>query len=177
MADVLNLVPADTCTELTWLPKADSRKVIITKIFEFAKVTEPLNYRYNIILMVDEAYRTKEIDLGVRMREALPNAFFFSLTGTHKEPHILDDSLHGHADTAHAHGIFNPVDGRLVIIADAAYCPIYFLDDADLLIIAKGIGRQSIEALFFITKSEGITTSVAANLPQSKSVHRVRIIS
>ena len=82
MADVPNLVPADTCTELTRLLKADSRKVIITKIFEFAKVTEPLNYRDNIILMVDEAHRTQEGDLGVRMREALPNAFFFGLTGT-----------------------------------------------------------------------------------------------
>ena len=82
MADVPNLVPADTCAELTRLLKADSRKVIITKIFEFAKVTEPLNYRDNIILMVDEAHRTQEGDLGVRMREALPNAFFFGLTGT-----------------------------------------------------------------------------------------------
>lgn len=82
MADVPNLVPADTCAELTRLLKADSRMVIITKIFEFAKVTEPLNYRDNIILMVDEAHRTQEGDLGVRMREALPNAFFFGLTGT-----------------------------------------------------------------------------------------------
>ena len=82
MADVPNLVPADTCAELTKLLKADSRKVIITKIFEFAKVTEPLNYRDNIILMVDEAHRTQEGDLGVRMREALPNAFFLGLTGT-----------------------------------------------------------------------------------------------
>lgn len=82
MADVPNLVPADTCADLTKLLKADSRKVIITKIFEFAKVTEPLNYRDNIILMVDEAHRTQEGDLGVRMREALPNAFFFGLTGT-----------------------------------------------------------------------------------------------
>lgn len=82
MADVPNLVPADTCADLTRLLKADSRKVIITKIFEFAKVTEPLNYRDNIILMVDEAHRTQEGDLGVRMREALPNAFFFGLTGT-----------------------------------------------------------------------------------------------
>lgn len=82
MADVPNLVPADTCAELTHLLKADTRKVIITKIFEFAKVTEPLNYRDNIILMVDEAHRTQEGDLGVRMRDALPNAFFFGLTGT-----------------------------------------------------------------------------------------------
>ena len=82
MADVPNLVPADTNAELIRLLKADSRKVIITKIFEFAQITEAINYRDNIILMVDEAHRTQEGDLGARMRMALPNAFFFGLTGT-----------------------------------------------------------------------------------------------
>ncbi len=38
--------------------------------------------RPNIIVMVDEAHRTQEGDLGRRMREALPNAFLFGLTGT-----------------------------------------------------------------------------------------------
>ena len=80
MADVPNLVPADTNAELMRLLKADTRKVIITKIFEFAKITEPINFRDNIIVMVDEAHRTQEGDLGSRMRMALPNAFFFGLT-------------------------------------------------------------------------------------------------
>ena len=82
MADVPNLVPADTNAELTHLLKADTRKVIITKIFEFAKITDAINFRDNIIVMVDEAHRTQEGDLGARMRMALPNAFFFGLTGT-----------------------------------------------------------------------------------------------
>jgi type I restriction enzyme, R subunit len=34
------------------------------------------------IVMVDEAHRTQEGDLGEKMRMALPNAFFFGLTGT-----------------------------------------------------------------------------------------------
>ncbi|MCU0772317.1 MAG: DUF559 domain-containing protein [Verrucomicrobia bacterium] len=38
--------------------------------------------RSNIIVMVDEAHRTQEGDLGRRMREALPHAFLFGLTGT-----------------------------------------------------------------------------------------------
>jgi type I restriction enzyme, R subunit len=41
-----------------------------------------LNDRCNIIVMVDEAHRTQEGDLGRKMREALPNAFLFGLTGT-----------------------------------------------------------------------------------------------
>ncbi len=41
-----------------------------------------MNARDNIILMVDEAHRTQEGNLGEKMRLALPNAFFFGLTGT-----------------------------------------------------------------------------------------------
>ncbi|MBJ7391883.1 MAG: DEAD/DEAH box helicase family protein, partial [Chthoniobacterales bacterium] len=41
-----------------------------------------VNDRKNIIVMVDEAHRTQEGDLGRKMREALPNAFLFGLTGT-----------------------------------------------------------------------------------------------
>jgi len=50
---------------------------------EFTSVeTGLLNDRDNIITMVDEAHRTQEGDLGRKMREALPNAFLFGLTGT-----------------------------------------------------------------------------------------------
>jgi len=41
-----------------------------------------LSTRHNIVVMVDEAHRTQEGDLGRRMRAALPNAFLFGLTGT-----------------------------------------------------------------------------------------------
>ena len=41
-----------------------------------------LNLRDNIIVLVDEAHRTQEGDLGRQMRAALPNAFLFGLTGT-----------------------------------------------------------------------------------------------
>ena len=82
MADVPNLESVPSCDELEKKLKADVRKVLITTIFKFEKVTHALNYRDNIILMVDEAHRTQEGDLGAKMRIALPNAFFFGLTGT-----------------------------------------------------------------------------------------------
>ena len=41
-----------------------------------------LNDRGNIVVLVDEAHRTLEGDLGIKMRTALPNAFLFCLTGT-----------------------------------------------------------------------------------------------
>ena len=58
------------------------RKILITTIFKFGEVDGCLNERDNIILMVDEAHRTQEGNLGEKMRTALPNAFFFGLTGT-----------------------------------------------------------------------------------------------
>lgn len=58
------------------------RKILITTIFRFGDVEKCLNNSSNIILMVDEAHRTQEGNLGEKMRTALPNAFFFGLTGT-----------------------------------------------------------------------------------------------
>lgn len=81
-ADVKNMVPANSKAELQELLRAGARKVIITTIHKFADITEPLDERGNIILMVDEAHRTQEGDFGRSMRTALPNAFLFGLTGT-----------------------------------------------------------------------------------------------
>ncbi|MGE3517519.1 MAG: type I restriction endonuclease subunit R [Vicinamibacterales bacterium] len=81
-ADTPNLVKGDSRAELHRLMKQDSRKIIITTIFKFAEAGGVLNDRSNIIVMVDEAHRTQEGDLGRKMREALPNAFLFGLTGT-----------------------------------------------------------------------------------------------
>jgi type I restriction enzyme R subunit len=58
------------------------RKILITTIFKFGEVEGELNARDNIILMVDEAHRTQEGIWAKKMRKALPNAFFFGLTGT-----------------------------------------------------------------------------------------------
>ena len=81
-SDIPNLEPADTRDKLEQLLKQDTRKIIITTIFKFGEVTGCLNSRRNIIALVDEAHRTQEGDLGRKMREALPNAFLFGLTGT-----------------------------------------------------------------------------------------------
>ena len=56
--------------------------MLITTIHKFGEAGGKLNERSNIIVMVDEAHRTQEGDLGRKMREALPNAFLFGLTGT-----------------------------------------------------------------------------------------------
>jgi type I restriction enzyme R subunit len=81
-ADMPNLVRADSRKELQDLLAKDVRKVVITTIHKFAEAEGILNDRSNIIVMVDEAHRTQEGDLGRKMRDALPNAFLFGLTGT-----------------------------------------------------------------------------------------------
>ncbi len=81
-ADTPNMIGASTRRELQNLLEADTRKIIITTIYRFGEAEGCLNKRSNIIVMVDEAHRTQEGDLGRKMREALPNAFLFGLTGT-----------------------------------------------------------------------------------------------
>ncbi|MBN1934156.1 MAG: HsdR family type I site-specific deoxyribonuclease [Anaerolineae bacterium] len=86
-SDIPNLVKAESREELERLLQQDIRKIIITTIFKFGDVGADghpplLNERANLIVMVDEAHRTQEGDLGLKMRAALPNAFLFGLTGT-----------------------------------------------------------------------------------------------
>jgi len=80
--EIPNVVSTDKRSELHDLLSKDTRKIIITTIFKFAEAGGVLNDRENIIALVDEAHRTQEGDLGRKMRDALPNAFLFGLTGT-----------------------------------------------------------------------------------------------
>ena len=77
-----NVMPTEDIDTLNKYMANDSRYIIITTIFKFKDAQANINQRENIIVMVDEAHRTQEGDLSQRMRLALPNAFFFGLTGT-----------------------------------------------------------------------------------------------
>lgn len=81
-ADIPNMIGVGARQELKNLLAQDIRKIIITTIHKFGEADDMLNERSNIIVMVDEAHRTQEGDLGRKMRSALPNAFLFGLTGT-----------------------------------------------------------------------------------------------
>ena len=81
-SDVPGLVSTDSRAELVELLSVGARKIIITTIHKFGEAPGVLDARDNIIVMVDEAHRTQEGDYGRKMREALPNAFLFGLTGT-----------------------------------------------------------------------------------------------
>ncbi|MEA1052900.1 type I restriction endonuclease [Lamprobacter modestohalophilus] len=62
----------------------DPQETALAAIDDTASASDSpvLNDRDNIIALVDEAHRTQEGDLGMKMRAALPNAFLFGLTGT-----------------------------------------------------------------------------------------------
>lgn len=75
------LTVAGTKAELSKALKDDRRGIVVTTIFRFEDAGV-LNDRDNIVVMVDEAHRTQEGQLGDLMRTALPNARFFGLTGT-----------------------------------------------------------------------------------------------
>ncbi len=81
-AEIPNIVTTDNIKELHDYLETDTRKIIITMIHKFKDAYENMSKRENIIVMVDEAHRTQEGDLGRKMRSALPNAFLFGLTGT-----------------------------------------------------------------------------------------------
>jgi type I restriction enzyme R subunit len=81
-ADVPNLISTDSISVLHDLLEKDTRKIIITMIQKFREAYPNMNTRDNIVMLVDEAHRTQEGDLGLKMRAALPNAFLFGLTGT-----------------------------------------------------------------------------------------------
>lgn len=81
-ADVPNVESTDNIKELQNLLERDTRKIIISMIHKFRDARPNMNTRDNIIVLVDEAHRTQEGDLGRQMRAALPNAFLFGLTGT-----------------------------------------------------------------------------------------------
>lgn len=80
-AGLPRVTTADTKADLQRILREDQRGIVLTTIFRFEDAGL-LNERDNIIVMVDEAHRTQEGNLGSDMRAALPNARFFGLTGT-----------------------------------------------------------------------------------------------
>jgi type I restriction enzyme R subunit len=81
-ADIPNVETTDSISVLQTMLERDTRKIIISMIHKFRDAKPNMNTRDNIIVLVDEAHRTQEGDLGRQMRAALPNAFLFGLTGT-----------------------------------------------------------------------------------------------
>mgnify|MGYP000847437256 CR=1 FL=1 len=80
--DIPNMEQVEDKDHLQRLLAAGTRKVLVTTIQKFADFDGVVDRRDNIIMLVDEAHRTQDGDLGLKMRTALPNAYLFGLTGT-----------------------------------------------------------------------------------------------
>nr|QNO50961.1 hypothetical protein BBGANOMO_00035 [Methanosarcinales archaeon ANME-1 ERB6] len=77
-----NVVRAESKEHLRELLASDYRGLIITIIHKFEGMPKHVNERNNIVILIDEAHRSQEGDLGNYMHGALPNAFYFGFTGT-----------------------------------------------------------------------------------------------
>jgi len=77
-----NIIIAKNKKHLRELLASDYRGLIVTLIHKFHGMPKHINKRKNIIVLIDEAHRSQEGDLGIYMRSALPNAYYFGFTGT-----------------------------------------------------------------------------------------------
>ncbi|MGC8979626.1 type I restriction endonuclease subunit R [Caldisericum sp.] len=77
-----NIKRAESKDHLKKLLEEDYRGLIITTIHKFEGMPKNINTRENIIVLIDEAHRSQEGDLGNYMRGSLPNAYYFGFTGT-----------------------------------------------------------------------------------------------
>lgn len=80
-AGMPTLEAPSTAADLRRILAEDRRGIIFTTVHKF-KNAGVLNTRENIIVLVDEAHRTQEGQLGKFLRAAFPNARFFGFTGT-----------------------------------------------------------------------------------------------
>nr|WP_176704686.1 HsdR family type I site-specific deoxyribonuclease [Arthrobacter sp.]AXV46305.1 Type I restriction enzyme R protein, HsdR family type I site-specific deoxyribonuclease [Arthrobacter sp.] len=80
-ANMPSLQTPDSAADLRHVLRTDQRGIIFTTVHKF-KGAGVLNERENIIVLVDEAHRTQEGQLGQHLRKAFPNAKFFGFTGT-----------------------------------------------------------------------------------------------
>lgn len=78
----LDAVRAKSSRHLSETLGNDSRGVIVTTIHKFDGMAKAIQPRRNVVVLVDEAHRSQEGDLGIYMRAALPHALFFGFTGT-----------------------------------------------------------------------------------------------
>ena len=76
------VVRARSKNHLQELLSSDHRGLIVSLIHKFDRMPENRILRDSVVVLIDEAHRSQEGDLGTYMRAALPNAFYFGFTGT-----------------------------------------------------------------------------------------------
>jgi type I restriction enzyme R subunit len=162
-ADVANVEVTENIRDLQTMLEQDTRKIIISMIHKFRDAKPNMNTRENIIVLVDEAHRTQEGDLGRQMRAALPNAFLFGLTGT---PVNKTDK-----NTFWAFGSEEDLGGYMSrytfqdSIRDGATLPLHF----EPRMVDVHVDKATIDRLFDDFKEEAALTDEEADALNKKS--------
>ena len=68
--------------DLRQLLESGRQGLIVTTIHKFDAMPANMNTARNVVILIDEAHRSQEGDLGKYLTGALPNAFRFGFTGT-----------------------------------------------------------------------------------------------
>jgi type I restriction enzyme, R subunit len=161
--DVANVEVTENILDLQTMLEKDTRKIIISMIHKFRDAKPNMNTRENIIVLVDEAHRTQEGDLGRQMRAALPNAFLFGLTGT---PVNKTDK-----NTFWAFGSEEDLGGYMSrytfqdSIRDGATLPLHF----EPRMVDVHVDKATIDRLFDDFKEEASLTDEEADALNKKS--------
>ena len=162
-SDIPNVEATESIKDLQKMLEQDTRKIIISMIHKFRDAKPNLNTRDNIIVLVDEAHRTQEGDLGRQMRAALPNAFLFGLTGT---PVNKADK-----NTFWAFGSDEDEGGYMSrytfqdSIRDGATLPLHF----EPRLLDVHVDKETIDKLFEEFKEEAALTDEEADALNKKS--------
>jgi len=145
---------ADSIDDLTDLLRDDFRGIIVSTIHKFRDMPANINERSNIYVLVDEAHRTTQGDLGNYLMAAIPNATFLGFTGT-----PIDKTAYG-LGTFKTFGIDDEPRGYLHkysiadSIRDYTTLPLFYsLAPNDLL-----VDKEVLEAEFLrLAEAEGIS--------------------
>lgn len=162
-SDIPNVEATESIKDLQKMLEQDTRKIIISMIHKFRDAKPNMNMRDNIIVLVDEAHRTQEGDLGRQMRAALPNAFLFGLTGT---PVNKADK-----NTFWAFGSEEDEGGYMSrytfqdSIRDGATLPLHF----EPRLLDVHVDKETIDKLFAAFKEESALTDEEADALNKKS--------
>lgn len=162
-ADIANVETTESISELQTMLTLDTRKIIISMIHKFRDAKPNMNTRDNIIVLVDEAHRTQEGDLGRQMRAALPNAFLFGLTGT---PVNKADK-----NTFWAFGSEEDASGYMSrytfqdSIRDNATLPLLF----EPRLVDVHVDKETLDQAFAVFKAESALTDEEADALNKKS--------
>ncbi len=138
-----------------------SGKVVLSTIFKAYGSTEPIAQSGDWIILVDEAHRTQEKDLGAYLRTSFPDARMFGFTGTPVKTNDLDTRANFGAegeDYLDRYGIEDAVrDGATVPICYTSRMPLWDLDAAKLDVLFDQEFATLPDEVREVLKARGVT--------------------